>query len=185
VALIVLLLLCCAGVVIAVNVLGNDDDNNATSGTTTPRATPTPTAPMRAAPANPTGAVGSTVTDGQLQFTVVSAQCGLSQVGTPDRHATAKGQYCVIGMTVRNVGSQSRLFSDLFQRGYDTNGDTHRPDSRAGAYANEGHAIFFSKITPGNEVSGSLVFDIPKDVQLKRLELHDSPGSQGVSVVVS
>lgn len=37
-------------------------------------------------------------------------------------------------------------------------------------------------INPGNQVTGVVVFDIPKNVKLTRLELHDSPFSGGVPV---
>ncbi len=41
---------------------------------------------------------------------------------------------------------------------------------------------FLNEINPGNQVNGIIVFDVPKDVQPTRIELHDSLFSGGVTV---
>ena len=185
VALVALLVQCCLAVVIVIASV-NGDDNGQVSSPVITTAPMTSAARVPAAPANPTaGGIGYPVTDGSLQFVVVSANCGVAEVGSPQRHVAADGQFCVASLTVRNVGSEAQLFSDVFQRAYASDGKWYRADSLAGAYANRGHAAFFTKINVGEQVSGSLVFDLPKQAVLKRLELHDSPTSQGVSVTVS
>ncbi|MFC7479558.1 DUF4352 domain-containing protein [Luedemannella flava] len=181
------MLLCCLAIGALFIIAANDGSTTATGGRpTTGAPTTRGGAPLPAAPARPTaGEIGTPVTDGVLQFTVVAVNCGLSEVGTQERHATADGQFCVVNLTVRNVGTESRLFSDVFQRAFDTKDTEYRADSLAGGYANRGHRAFFTKVNPGDQLSGSIVFDIPKDTTLKRVELHDSPASTGVSVAVS
>ncbi len=41
---------------------------------------------------------------------------------------------------------------------------------------------FLNQGNPGNTVKGKVVFDIAKDAKITRLELHDSPFSQGAPV---
>jgi Domain of unknown function (DUF4352) len=47
----------------------------------------------------------------------------------------------------------------------------------------DSHA-FLEDINPGNSVNGIIVFDIPKDATIVKLELHDSAFSGGVVVNV-
>jgi hypothetical protein len=49
----------------------------------------------------------------------------------------------------------------------------------------ENNQTFLNNINPGNEVTGTLVFDVPAGVELAALELHDSLFSGGVKVALT
>ena len=40
----------------------------------------------------------------------------------------------------------------------------------------------YEGINPGNSLPAKIVFDVPKNVKLTKIELHDSPLSGGVTV---
>lgn len=45
-----------------------------------------------------------------------------------------------------------------------------------------GQSVWPNEINPGNEVTGNLIFDIPKDATPAKVELYDSALSGGVGV---
>jgi hypothetical protein len=123
--------------------------------------------------------------DGKLQFTVDSVSCGKATEGNGSLTTSAQGQFCEVRLTVKNVGTDARVFAGAFQEAKGSDGNTYRDDVEAEAYANSADQTFFSQINPGNEVKGVLVFDIPQGGKIVSLELHDSPLSAGVIVSVS
>ncbi len=50
--------------------------------------------------------------------------------------------------------------------------------------ANENGRAAFTLINPGNEITAKIVFDIAKEATVAKLELHDSPLSGGVMVIL-
>jgi hypothetical protein len=136
---------------------------------------------VKAAPAAPAGpAFGAAVRDGKFEFTVTRVDCSRTTVGLDHIKRTAEGKFCVIGLTVRNIGDGSKYFLGQAQTAYDTAGAGYDSDELAGLYANGGVEAFLQKLGPGEKVSGKLVFDVPKKAELDTLELHDSPLSGGV-----
>ncbi len=53
-------------------------------------------------------------------------------------------------------------------------GQKYEADGAAGIHLEEDSRAFLEDINPGNSVNGIVVFDIPKDGQIVKLELHDS-----------
>jgi hypothetical protein len=88
-------------------------------------------------------------------------------------------------MTVKNVKKEARTFDASSQKGFGADGAQFSADSEASFYANEGHQAFLNEINPGNQVSGTVVFDIPQAAKLTKVELHDSAFSGGVEVAVA
>jgi hypothetical protein len=130
-------------------------------------------------------AVGTAVRDGKFEFTVSKVQCGVPSVGPAALGQNAQGQYCLVTVKVSNIGDKPQTLDSSSQYGYDPAGRKLSPDDAAGLYANPaGGGAFLNEINPGNAATAVLVFDIPKDGKLTRLELHDSPFSGGVSVKV-
>ena len=149
----------------------------------TPSPSPSPTTP----------GIGSAVRDGTFQFVVTSVDCGHNQVGEPPFKVKADGQFCLVGITVTNIGQLAAVLLDSAQYAYTDGGhdddgvsDNHRygTNSGAGVLANRGITVWVNLIQPGKSVSGTLVFDIPRDATITRLELHDSAFSDGVVVTV-
>jgi hypothetical protein len=86
-------------------------------------------------------------------------------------------------MTVKNIGSSSQMFDASSQIGIDASGNQISADSIASIAANKGGTqTFLQDINPGNQVTGVVVYDIPKNQTLTKLELHDSMFSNGVTV---
>ncbi|MEV4322384.1 DUF4352 domain-containing protein [Microbispora rosea] len=129
-----------------------------------------------------TPALGDVVKDGKFAFKVSKVEKGLSQVGEGFTVSKAQGQYVLIHLTVKNIGDEAQMFSDSAQKLIDAKGRTFDADSGAAALGLKGSNAFLNNINPGNSVNGILLFDVPKDVKLKAVELHDSLFSDGVTV---
>lgn len=129
--------------------------------------------------------IGQAVRDGKFEFIVQKMECGVAKVGPKSFGDTAQGQFCLITLNVKNIGKEPQTFSDSSQKAFGTGDVEYSTDSSAALYANGEQNLLFNEINPGNEVTGVIVFDIPKEAKLIRLKLHDSPFSGGVSVTLS
>ncbi|MDZ5443412.1 DUF4352 domain-containing protein [Micromonospora sp. 4G57] len=129
-----------------------------------------------------TAKIGQAARDGKFEFTVKSSKCGVAKVGTSMLGDKAQGQFCLITINVKNIGKEPQTLDGSSQKAYTANGTEYSSDTEAGLYANKEASTFFEEINPGNQVTGVFVFDIPKNVKLTKLELHDSAFSGGVTV---
>lgn len=131
----------------------------------------------------PKGAkIGQPARDGKFEFTVKSSKCGVAKIGTDLIGAKAQGQFCLVTLNVKNIGKESQTLDGSSQKALAADGTEYSSDTEAGLYANKEASTFFEEINPGNQVTGVFVFDIPKNVKLTKLELHDSMFSGGVTV---
>jgi hypothetical protein len=175
-ALVALALAICCGRFL----LGGADDNNSSNqgtggGDTTAQS-----------PSSGEPGLGDPVRDGKFEFTVTEVECGQTSVGQGGLTQTAQGQFCLVSVTVKNIGDEPQTMSDGNQKGIGSNGSEYATDSVAGMYLNQENAdLWLSQINPGNQVTGVLVFDVPGDVTLRSLKLHDSLFSGGVTVNLS
>ncbi|NJC71233.1 DUF4352 domain-containing protein [Planosporangium thailandense] len=129
-----------------------------------------------------TAKVGEPARDGKFEFTVQQVKCGVPQVGSDLLNKKAQGQFCLVTVQVKNIGTQAQSFSDSSQKAFGADKTQYSADSEAAVYANEHADTLFNQINPGNQVTGVVVFDIPASANLATLELHDSPFSGGVTV---
>ena len=106
----------------------------------------------------------------------------MASIGPEVFQEKAQGQFCLITVNVKNIGKEAQMLNDSNQKAYAADGTEYSTDTGAGIAANEDAATFLNEINPGNQVTGVLVFDIPKGVKLDRLELHDSAFSGGITV---
>ncbi|HWS32900.1 MAG TPA: DUF4352 domain-containing protein [Actinoplanes sp.] len=146
-----------------------------------PAGTPATTSPATVARPR----AGKAVRDGRFEFTVTRTDCSRSTVGAEHLQRTAEGRFCVVSLTVRNIGDEDKYFVGRAQSAYDTAGTEYSSDELAGLYANRGIEAFVQQLAPGAKVTGKLVFDVPKGARLAALELHDSPLSGGVRVPIT
>jgi hypothetical protein len=135
------------------------------------------------APAPP--GVGEAVRDGQFEFVVTSVECGQSELVNGILRAQAQGQFCVVGLRVRNVGREGRHFGDGLQKAYGPDGAQYTADTHAGVVVNGDGSAIWNVINPGNQVEASVVFDVPSAASIVAVELHDSALSGGVRVSLS
>ena len=140
----------------------------------------------------PTAALGpalpglnTPVKDGRFEFVVASVSCGHDAVSRAFVRRPAQGQFCLVGLSVRNVGTKSQTFADAFQKATGPTGDSYAADTAAGLLANTDGANVWTLINPGNKVSGTIVFDIPATTTISTVELHDSALSHGVTIQVA
>jgi hypothetical protein len=140
------------------------------------------------APGRPAGAGAGTASpavtapgrDGGLQFAVAGMRCGVRRVGTGDLAEAAAGEFCLVRVTVHNVGSDPQIVDGSAQQAVDTRGTRYRTDSDAEAYLDRRNAGFLDDdINPGQTVTGTLAFDVPRRTRLAWAILHQSRTTPG------
>jgi hypothetical protein len=128
--------------------------------------------------------LGDPVRDGKFEFVVSRIDCSRSTVGLEHLKRTAAGKYCLISLSIRNIGDRSQIFLAGVQKVADAGGTEFSNDEFAGLLANRDTQTFLRKIGPGSKVTGKIVFDVPKATTLTTMELHDSYLSGGVRVAL-
>jgi hypothetical protein len=132
------------------------------------------------APPSAGSQLNTPVRDGNLEFVVSQVRCGVTQVGGGLVKRTAKGQYCLAQVRVRNVKDDARTLYEPFQKLVDSAGGKHGADISMRLVFRD--QTLWDKVEPGRQVSGTMVFDIPLGVRAESLELHDGIASGGVTV---
>jgi hypothetical protein len=115
---------------------------------------------------------------------VSKVKCGATGMGGDYLNKEAQGVFCLVDVTVRNIGNKAQMFNGSSQKAYNGDGTEFSHDDTAALYASKGNETFLNDINPGNKVAGTLVFDVPKGTKLSTVELHDSPFSGGVTVAL-
>ncbi|MGW3859345.1 DUF4352 domain-containing protein [Micromonospora arida] len=128
--------------------------------------------------------IGQPARDGKFEFTVKSSKCGVAKIGSDMLGQKAQGQFCLVTVNVKNIGKEAQMFDGSSQKAYAADGTEYSADTGAAIYANKNAETFLNDINPGNQVNGVVVFDIPKNVKITKLELHDSMFSGGVDVTL-
>ncbi|WP_232234696.1 serine/threonine-protein kinase [Actinoplanes sp. N902-109] len=140
----------------------------------------TPAAPPQETPSDPASAAPG-VRAGALRFTVTGLHCGATEMGFWPVERKAKGHYCVVDLTVTNVGQDGTLVWVLNQHLEDAGGRSYSPDAWSLlSYPQTLNLI--REVQPGDTVSGALIYDVPRDTEVKRLVLHDGLTGAGVPV---
>lgn len=130
-----------------------------------------------------TAKIGQAANDGKFEFTVSSVECGKTSVGTNQYLTkTAQGQYCLLNVSVKNIGDQAQSLLSSNQYLLNASGQKYSADDVATMYNTPNGTSWYNDINPGNSVNGAIVFDIPKDQTATTAELHDSAFSSGVKV---
>ncbi len=142
----------------------------------------TPTATTTATASAGQAGIGTEVQDGAFAFTVTKVDTGLRALGQGVLRSEAQGSYVLVHVTVRNVGTESQLFTDSNQTLLDAQGREFTADTSAAMMNVPDSESFLTDINPGNSVDGVLVFDVPEGVAPASIELHDSMFSSGVLV---
>ena len=120
--------------------------------------------------------------DGKFEFTVTDMHCGVDHVGSANFGQKAQGEYCLVNVTVKNVATSVEAWDSTSQKAYDAAGAEFSADGGAEVYVNDQNQTFLESINPGNQVKGTLVFDVPKGTKLASIVLHESHFTAGVRV---
>ena len=127
--------------------------------------------------------IGDPARDGKFEFVVSNVECGVDEVGSEFLNETAQGQFCLVTMSVTNIGDEAQFFDAGSQKAITNTGATVDASSTASLYANEEGGSFLEEINPGNSVRDVIVvYDIAPDQSLEAVELYDSLFSGGVTV---
>jgi hypothetical protein len=121
--------------------------------------------------------------DGAFEFTAISMSCGHTALGKERLIQEAQGEFCVVELTVENIGGSPQALELSAQKAFDAEGDAYDAVDTIEIGALNPDA-WDRLINPGNWVTGLLVYDVPADTELVRLELHDSDFSHGVDVAI-
>lgn len=122
--------------------------------------------------------------DGKFEFVVKSAECGKVSVGDAYSERKAQGVYCLVPVSVKNIGSKPQLMVVSNQKARTPNGSVYAPDILATITVNGDRDVWLTEINPGNSVDGQLVFDVPVGTVPTSVELHDSAFSGGVTIAL-
>jgi hypothetical protein len=177
------LLACCVGSTTAAVVGSALLKNNDASGTTGANG---PGGNGLSAGGSPgVATLNQPVRDGKFEFVVTAMSCGHEEIVNGLLRAQPQGRFCIVDMTVANIGTEPRHFADGNQRAYGPDGKQYAADTGAGVVANGNGQAWWNVINPGNSVAAKVVFDLPPTGTISTLELHDSGLSGGVKVAVS
>jgi eukaryotic-like serine/threonine-protein kinase len=125
-----------------------------------------------------------TARDGILEFTVTGWECGKQSLGKPPAVHQTQGQLCTVALRARNFGDEPRRVHVSSQKLRDAAGRTSNADGGAWIYLEQARPLFNHEVNPGNELAGTLVFEIAKDATPQQLEVHDSPLSGGAKLAL-
>ena len=174
-------------VLLILGIIGASSSGNKTpdssNGGSSPSATPT----SNASASSTTPTIGQPAYDGKFQFTVTSFKCGVTQVVNPsdtDITDQPQGQFCLMGLTIKNIGTEAQNFDDSSQYLYDASSKQYSYASGATSDFNGLSSQFdgLPTVNPGVSISGTVVFDIPTTTAITYAMLHDSSFSNGVKV---
>ena len=177
--------------IIASAVSGGGKDassTSASSGAIAPTARPTASAPAtpRAkkvvpAPAPVKIGIGQPARDGKFEFVVNRVDCGTKQIGGQYFNTKAQGQFCIVDLTIKNIGNEPQSFFGANATLINAQGQQFSASSEAAIYLPNSSSLY-EEINPGNTLNSKVVFDVPVGTALGQLELHDSAYSGGVKV---
>lgn len=127
--------------------------------------------------------VGDPARDGKFEFVVTDVERGVERIGDEYFGEEAQGQFVLVHLTVENIGDRAQYFDGGNVSAFDEQGREFATDGAAAIYLDDSNS-FLNEINPGNVVEGVVVFDVPTDLELVRLELHDSAFSGGTEVTL-
>jgi serine/threonine protein kinase len=126
--------------------------------------------------------VGRPVADSSLEYAVGHPRCG----GTSYGGRSAKGRFCLLPVSIRNVAEPSSgpaspiSLQRARQRLVDSTGATRTP-----VEIKDGFLAADPQIAPGGMVAGELVFDVPAGATPAQVKLSSSPADSGTDKGIS
>jgi hypothetical protein len=120
----------------------------------------------------PAAGADSPVQDGKLIFAVTGKKC-------PKPGSAATRRTCQIGVKIDNVGPDARVLYPGQQKLIDENDESHGGTK---LLDRSGKEITPIRIEPGGTFAGTLVFELPGDLEPIGMEVHDSGLSAGARV---
>jgi hypothetical protein len=164
---------------------GNKDNDTAAAGSSeAPVAgdSAAPAAPVEeAAPEEAMPGLNQPAADGKFSFVVSGVDCSQTRIGNEYFGTDAQGQFCVVSVSVTNIGDAPQSFFGDNAKLFNAEGQEFGADGEAAIYLEEADSIY-TEINPGNTLQSKVVFDVPAGTTPATIELHDSMFSGGVTV---
>ena len=169
---------------------GDGESTTATGDSSTEEAaaapavdTPAAEAPAAQAPAADMPGIGQPAADGDFNFVVNGVDCSATEIGNEFLSQKAQGQFCIVDLTITNIGDQAQSFLGDNATLFNAQGQQFSADGEAGIYL-ENASSLYEEINPGNTLASKVVFDVPTGTVPTSIELHDSAFSGGVTVAL-
>ncbi|MGW5876468.1 DUF4352 domain-containing protein [Nocardiopsis terrae] len=121
--------------------------------------------------------IGDRVEVGDLAFTVTGVEDGLTEASGALDTYTAEGQYVAVSVTAENIGNEPTYFENTAQKLYDAEGREFGHDSDATIALDEGPML--GELNPAQSGDFTVVFDIPADAEVDRIEVSDDMFGDG------
>lgn len=134
-----------------------------------------------AAPAKSAIGIGQPARDGKFEFVVKGVDCSKTELGDQYMSKKAQGQFCIIDLTVKNIGDKPQSFFGDNAKLFNAQGQQFSADSEAAIYLPNSSSLY-EEVNPGNTLTSKVVFDVPAGMKPAQVELHDSALSGGVKV---
>ena len=90
----------------------------------------------------------------------------------------------MVTVTTTNTGSRDETFFGSAQLLVDDEGTEYETDTIAGIALEDSNSVI-ELIEPGDDLTSTLVYDVPVDAPIAYLELNDSSIDDGVRVTVT
>ena len=121
-----------------------------------------PSEGLAAAPTAPPAVpgIGESAADGDFSFVVHGVDCGRTQLGTQYFNTTAQGMFCIIDLTVTNIGDRPQSFSPENCTLFNAAGQQFSADSGAALYLEDAEWLYEER-NPGNSGTTRVVFAAP------------------------
>jgi hypothetical protein len=126
--------------------------------------------------------IGETATVADVGFTVNSVKTKNSFEGIVDP-IKPSGKFIVVDITIKNGQKEALSISDSFFKIKKKDGTTYEPSSDVMFAIPAEKQFFLEQINPGLKKSGLVVFDVPKDLNLKTAVLHCQTGFFGTETI--
>ena len=127
--------------------------------------------------------IGQPAADGDFKFVVNGGDCSQTELGDQYFNTTAQGQFCLVDLTITNIGSESQSFLGDNATLFNAQGQEFSADTEAAFYLENADSLY-EEINPGNALNTKVVFDVPAGMVPSSIELHDSMLSGGVTVAL-
>ncbi|MEV6773311.1 DUF4352 domain-containing protein [Nocardia sp. NPDC051030] len=126
---------------------------------------------------------GSEVRDGKFAFVVTQVDPPVDTVGTNEfTSKQAQGEYVLVHINVSNISNAAQTYFGDDQKLIDDQGRLYSNDVVAESNLNTD--ILLTQINPGNKISVTIAFDVPKGTVPTAIEFHDSAFSGGARVAL-
>jgi hypothetical protein len=171
----VVVLIICASLVLAAIWTSNHPKKSSASASGSPSASVDATPSIESTgPTSGRSVVGQPVRQKGLEITVLRApDCGAKALGSGTLASkTQKGQYCLIDVRFRNVGSEAVKPDQYNTSLIDAQGGSTPIDFNSDQANPGGKNALFDNIYPGKTATGIVAFDIPLDQKPKTLKLN-------------